>query len=572
MRLLKIALTRLRSERGQALILAALAMVVLLGFAALSIDVGYWYSQKREVQKAVDAAALAGAQDLPDDYVMAESKAREYLTKNGITDEDTISITFRCTSTYQGSCNPGANKWDTIVVEVERPAEAWFAKVFGIQEALVKDVRAAGCNGACGGTAFVPVDVVQIIDRSGSMTGTDMDKVQAGVRALLEYFDATIQRVGLGVLSGGKTSPPDPCDAPATSPEPPAEDYAIVLPVGLSDDFQSSPHVLDDGSALVSTVDCLESEGFTPVGPTMKAAVDELLANGRPDLTWGIILFSDGVANRPIGGDTGWKSPTANAAAPGGDNNGFQTNPTYAYGNDSSRAEDPDSGTDTTTGCGDAGKDRHDFYNYGISVPVTNTVVGISVRLDAWISSTYSTTTRRMCVQLSWDGGTNWTAAKQTSNLGSSQQTFTLGGSADGWGHTWTVSELSNANFRVRVTDVANRTDRTFYLDWAAVRVYHAPGNGMGPCDYAAHEADRAKAAGIEVFTIGYGLHDPSNPGGNYCNDDDTGGWANRAGWELMEYMATDEDHFFDEPSTSDLRPIFEVIGGRLASGSRLVE
>ena len=44
------------------------------------------------------------------------------------------------------------------------------------------------------------------------------------------------------------------------------------------------------------------------------------------------------------------------------------------------------------------------------------------------------------------------------------------------------------------------------------------------------------------------------------------------AGWDLLEYMATDADHFFDEPSTADLRPIFEVIGSQLAGGSRLVE
>ena len=93
---------------------------------------------------------------------------------------------------------------------MERPAQAWFARVFGIQEALISDVRAAGCHGSCGGSPFVPVDVVQIIDRSGSMTGADMDNVKAGVRALLEYFDATIQRVGLGVLSGGTDLPARP--------------------------------------------------------------------------------------------------------------------------------------------------------------------------------------------------------------------------------------------------------------------------------------------------------------------------------------------------------------------------
>jgi hypothetical protein len=566
MRLLKFALTRLRSERGQALVLAALSMVVVLGFAAMAIDVGYWYSQKREVQKAVDAAALAGAQELPDDYVMAETVARDYLARNGITDEDTVSITFRCTSTYLMACDPGANRWDSIVVEVERPAEAWFARVFGIQEALVRDVRAVGCHGLCGGGPSVPVDVVQIMDRSGSMSGDDMANAKDGVRALLEYFDGTKQRVGLGVLPGGRTSPPDACDAPGTWPEPPEEDYALYLPVGLSDDYQSSPGVLNEGSALVSTINCLEDDGFTPIGPPMEAAVNELQAHGRSDVTWGIILFSDGVANRPLGGDTGYLDPTANAAAPGGDNNGFETNPTYAYSDGGGYATDTNSGTGSSTSCDDPSKDRHDFYNYGISVPSGHTITGIEVRLDEQVSS-YSST-RRMCVQLSWDGGNTWTSA-ETVNLSTTWGTDTLGGSSYNWGRTWTPSELSDANFRVRVTNVANSTSQDFYLDWVAVRVYHEAGSG--PCEYAANQADIAKAMGVEVYTIGYGLHDPGNPGGNYC-DYDVGYWHGKAGWDLLEYMATDEYHFFDEPSTAELRPIFEVIGSHLTGGSVLVE
>jgi len=567
MRLLKFALTRLRSERGQALILAALAMVVILGFAALAIDVGYWYSQKREVQNAVDAAALAGAQELPDDPAAAETVAREYLTKNGVseTNGDTVSITFRRTDP-EGD----PTEWDSVVIEVERPAEAWFAKVFGINEAFIRDVRAVASYR--GGSTFVPVDVVQIVDRTGSMTGTDMDNAVAGVRALLEFFDGTIQRVGLGVLPGGQTSPPPPdaCHGDHVSGEDP-ESHQLWLPVGLSDDYQSSPHVLNEGSVLVSTLECLQSDGYTNIGRPMAAAISELQANGRPDVKWGIILFSDGVANRPIGGDTGWKRPTANAVAPGGDSNGFETNPTGAYTDDSSSAQDANSGTSTATSCGDSGKDRHDFYSYGISIPSGNNPTGIQVRLIARVNSTYYSYTRRMCVQLSWDGGVTWTAAKQTSsNLGSTFQTFTLGASDDNWGHTWTTSDLSDANFRVRVTDVADKTDRTFYLDWAAVRVYHTPGTA-GPCEYAADQADIARSLGIEVFTIGYGLHDPDNPGGNYCSYD-SGTWAGRSGWDLMEYMATDEDHFFDEPSTADLRPIFEVIGSQLAAGAHLVE
>ena len=560
MRLLKCALTRLRSERGQALVLAALSMVVILGFAAMAIDVGYWFSQKREVQKAVDAAALAGAQELPDDYVMAESVAREYLTKNGITAGDTIAITFRCTSTYEIACNPGTNKWDTIVVEVERPAEAWFARIFGIQEALVRDVRAAGCRGACGGSPFQPVDVVQILDRTGSMSDGDMVNAKDGARALLEYFNGDFQHVGLAVL-GPSLSWANPCPSGSSA--------SLWLPVNLSDDYQTAPGTLNDGSRLVSTIDCLDQSAVgTNIGSPLEAATNELVTNGRPGLKWGIVLLTDGAANAMPSEDTGYRNPTANAAVTSGsgDNNGFESNPANAYGDDSSYASDINSGTSTSTSCGATSKDRHVFYNYGISVPGGDNIMGIEVRLDARVNN--YTSTRRMCVEVSWDGGNTWTSAK-TANLSTSWGTDLLGGEGDGWGHTWDPSQLSDANFRVRITNVANSTSQDFYLDWVAVKVYHSPYSG--PCAYAAEMGDVAKAAGIEVFTIGYGVNEYDSGGGNDCGMD-YGSWAGHDAVDLLSYIATDADHFFNEPSTADLRPIFEVIGSQLASGSRLVE
>jgi Flp pilus assembly protein TadG len=48
------------SERGQALVLIALAMTALVGFVALSIDGGMAYAQRREAQNAADRAAVEG--------------------------------------------------------------------------------------------------------------------------------------------------------------------------------------------------------------------------------------------------------------------------------------------------------------------------------------------------------------------------------------------------------------------------------------------------------------------------------------------------------------------------------
>jgi hypothetical protein len=50
-----------RQDSGQTVVLVALMFTVLMGFAALGIDVGRFYSERRFVQDAVDAAALAGA-------------------------------------------------------------------------------------------------------------------------------------------------------------------------------------------------------------------------------------------------------------------------------------------------------------------------------------------------------------------------------------------------------------------------------------------------------------------------------------------------------------------------------
>jgi Flp pilus assembly protein TadG len=76
-----------RSEEGAVVVFVALAMVVLLGMAALAIDVGYLHVVRGELQNAADSGALAGAQVL---YVNngqlvnagANAVAQNYVTLN----------------------------------------------------------------------------------------------------------------------------------------------------------------------------------------------------------------------------------------------------------------------------------------------------------------------------------------------------------------------------------------------------------------------------------------------------------------------------------------------------------
>ena len=54
--------SRARDERGAILILTALVMIILLLIAALATDLGAWYRQGQEQQRAADVASLNGVQ------------------------------------------------------------------------------------------------------------------------------------------------------------------------------------------------------------------------------------------------------------------------------------------------------------------------------------------------------------------------------------------------------------------------------------------------------------------------------------------------------------------------------
>ena len=182
----------------------------------------------------------------------------------------------------------------------------------------------------------------------------------------------------------------------------------------------------------------------------------------------------------PVPSNPGFRSPTANSADSGGDGNGFESNPANAHTDDSANAADNNSGSGTSTSCTSSSKDKHRFFNYGFSIPTGATIAGIEVRLDARADSTSSSP--KMCVQLSWDGGTTWTAAKATGTLGTSMNTFTLGSTTDTWGRTWSPANFADANFQVRVINVSSSTSRDFFLDWIAVRVtYNGGGQATSP-------------------------------------------------------------------------------------------
>lgn len=105
-------------EEGQVLVLFAGALVVLFGFVGMSIDIGHLVYAKSDLQKVADAAALAGAQDLPGSTADASVKAQEYATLNG---GITTEVTFTGT--------------EKIHVTTKRDVNFTFLRVLGLDKA-----------------------------------------------------------------------------------------------------------------------------------------------------------------------------------------------------------------------------------------------------------------------------------------------------------------------------------------------------------------------------------------------------------------------------------------------------
>jgi hypothetical protein len=75
---------RRRDDPGQVLVLFAMSMVVIMVAAGLAFDIGRFYSEKRFLQNAADAGALAVANALirGENNTVAEADGRDVLTRN----------------------------------------------------------------------------------------------------------------------------------------------------------------------------------------------------------------------------------------------------------------------------------------------------------------------------------------------------------------------------------------------------------------------------------------------------------------------------------------------------------
>ncbi|UCH86622.1 MAG: hypothetical protein JSU97_08925 [Dehalococcoidia bacterium] len=165
-------------ERGQGLVVAALAMVVIMAFAAIAIDVGVFLHERRELQKSADAAALAGAQELPESPTDAVQKAEEWAANNGIDAGELESIEI--STTYIAD--------DTITVEVSRDVPFMFARVLGFSSDTMSADATARVGSPAGMGGLVPFGVLE-------------DAIELDEPTVLKYDATDVDHGNFGALA-----------------------------------------------------------------------------------------------------------------------------------------------------------------------------------------------------------------------------------------------------------------------------------------------------------------------------------------------------------------------------------
>ena len=239
-------------ERGQIIVLFALVLVVILAFSALVIDVGLLRNNRGTLVNAMDAGALAGGTLLPIDGSAANGQGainaaaiRALIIKTvsatypGLAEGSDYHITYRCLigadpatgaplisrdipivcdphfslrhtprtsdfigagSTRNSSCDPATgDKCNVVQLSGAITTQFSFGRAVGVDSGSTGSIVSAACNGPCGEAPFKPLDLVLVIDRTGSMSG-DERNLRDAASAVLKIYNPAIQHVALGML------------------------------------------------------------------------------------------------------------------------------------------------------------------------------------------------------------------------------------------------------------------------------------------------------------------------------------------------------------------------------------
>ncbi|WP_028571498.1 vWA domain-containing protein [Desulfonatronum lacustre] len=176
------------NEQGAVLVTFAVMLMVLLGFTALAYEVGYWYLVRSELSKAADSAALSAAANISNPYVAPEVIAEDFGYENFSPGFLGTPLSGSEAVIFTGTREP----FNRVRVVGQVSAQATLSRLFGM------DVTAISSEGVA---QKKEVEIMVVLDRSGSMSGTPMTNLKSAARSFVDFFEDTQDTDRMGLVS-----------------------------------------------------------------------------------------------------------------------------------------------------------------------------------------------------------------------------------------------------------------------------------------------------------------------------------------------------------------------------------
>ena len=198
----------LNQQSGQILPWVAVTMICLLGLAGLGIDTARMYVIHRQLQSATDAAALAGAQQMPDgDYsgvAKSFSSGSGNSNNSGSYTPSTAVVTPLCIKFLkdQGLPCTGSAAANALQIQQAATVPMMFASILGFKSLTISATSTAAMRGS----KPLPYNIAIVLDTTPSMdysdtncgTGaTQLSCAVAGVQQLLLNVAPSVDNVSL---------------------------------------------------------------------------------------------------------------------------------------------------------------------------------------------------------------------------------------------------------------------------------------------------------------------------------------------------------------------------------------
>ena len=192
-----------RRSSGQTFLLVSIGLVVLLGMAALAVDIGDLWTTRRLMQSAADAGAVAGADEITIGGTSSAitTAAKDAASRNGFADGGIragASATITVEVHNPPTSGPFAANSNAVQVDVSETQPTYFMKVLGFSSVPVATTATAVTLGS--GSCIYSLDPAA----SGAITvgGT------ATVTSSCGLYDDSSSSSALTVSGGGTITAP----------------------------------------------------------------------------------------------------------------------------------------------------------------------------------------------------------------------------------------------------------------------------------------------------------------------------------------------------------------------------